>query len=146
MADQIDKLLPRLEGVKKTGLNKWLAKCPNHTDKTASFAVKLTDDGNVLIHCFAGCSVESILTAVGLTFSDLFPQRTARDFDPTKPRPKPPKFTASEMVRLCVFESTVISLAMASILKGVALSQADHDRVQMALDTIDEIRREVARA
>jgi len=143
--DRLDNLLQKLEGLRKTGPNKWLAKCPGHDDRSASFSIKFTDDGNILIHCFAGCDKENILSSIGLTFADLFPPRNARDFDPTKPRPKPPKFTASEMIRLCVFESTVISLAMSSILEGVKLANSEIERVKQATDTIDEIRREVSR-
>lgn len=142
----INALLDKLSGVKQTAPDKWLAKCPAHDDRNASFGIKRNEEGAILMHCFAGCDNQSILGSIGLTFSDLFPPRDARDFDPTKPKPNPPKFTAAEMVRLCVFESSLIGLAMTSILQGGTLEQPDIARVQKALDTLDEIRREVIHA
>jgi hypothetical protein len=142
----VNALLDKLDGVKQTGQDKWLAKCPAHNDRNASFGIKRTTEGAILINCFAGCDNESILASVGLTFADLFPPRDSRDFDPTIPKTKPPKFSASEMVRLCVFESSLVGLAMASILQGGTLEQTDLTRVQKALDTLDEIRREVTYA
>ena len=62
----IDNLLSRLHKVKKTGPDRWLACCPAHEDKTPSMAIRELGDGRILIHDFAGCSVEAILDAVGL--------------------------------------------------------------------------------
>jgi hypothetical protein len=36
-------------------------------------------DGMVLVHCFAGCSAESIIGACGLQFDDLFPEKLPQD-------------------------------------------------------------------
>ena len=49
--------LDRLDGVKRTGAGRWLARCPAHDDKRASLAVRELDDGRVLVHDFAGCAV-----------------------------------------------------------------------------------------
>lgn len=63
--------ISRLSGVKhvKDG---YMAKCPAHADSTASLSVKQTDDGRILLHCFAGCSTEQVTHALGLTVRDLF--------------------------------------------------------------------------
>jgi capsule polysaccharide modification protein KpsS len=34
-----------------------------------------SDDGRVLIHCFVGCAAADILAAVGISLSDLYPER-----------------------------------------------------------------------
>lgn len=47
------------------------ALCPAHRDTTPSLSV-CEKDGRILINCFAGCSNEAILEALGLKFSDLF--------------------------------------------------------------------------
>ena len=67
-----ERLLDSLEGVRKTGKN-YLARCPAHSDKTPSLSLTELDDGRVLIKCFAGCDTFEILSAVGLSLSDLFP-------------------------------------------------------------------------
>lgn len=69
-----DALLLRLDGVKRTGPNRWIGRCPAHDDRSPSMAVRELDDGRVLVHCFAGCSVEEILSAAGLEFHALFPE------------------------------------------------------------------------
>ena len=46
--------------------------CPTHNDNEGSLSVSCAENGKVLIHCFAGCSTESILQSLGLQMSDLF--------------------------------------------------------------------------
>ena len=64
-------LLSRLDGVKPTGPGKWMARSPCRKDRTPSLSVRELEDGRTLLHDFGGASVEEVLTAVGLTFSDL---------------------------------------------------------------------------
>ena len=71
--------LELLEGVKPTGVNRWMAKCPAHDDRFPSLAVSTGDDGTILLKCFAGCNVGEITAAVGLRISDLFPNRIRPD-------------------------------------------------------------------
>ena len=47
------------------------ARCPAHQDRQNSLKVSKGDDRS-LIHCFAGCSIEAICEAKGLSTSDLF--------------------------------------------------------------------------
>jgi putative DNA primase/helicase len=66
---RIDVLLARLDGVHRSG-NGYVAKCPAHPDRTPSLSVR-EHDGTPLFHCHAGCDPESILAALGLSWSDL---------------------------------------------------------------------------
>jgi len=50
----------------------WVACCPAHDDRNPSLSVSEGKDGRALLHCFAGCSTESILAALGLTAGDFF--------------------------------------------------------------------------
>ena len=70
-----EHLLSRIEKPKRTGAGSWICRCPAHQDKSPSMTVREVEDGRVLVHCFAGCSVEEILSAVGLTFDALFPPK-----------------------------------------------------------------------
>jgi len=70
---KVDQLLLSLEGLRKTGPNSWIACCPAHEDGTPSLAIKETDDGVVLLHCFGGCSVDAVAAAAGVDLRDLFP-------------------------------------------------------------------------
>src|SRR5438067_528888 len=65
------EFLSKFERVRKEG-NGWMAKCPAHADDKPSLHISIGDDSRILINCFAGCSAERILEAVGLTLSDLF--------------------------------------------------------------------------
>lgn len=58
-------------GIKQTGNNKYLCRCPSHEDKSPSLAITELSD-KILVHCFAGCDAESIMAAIGLTVNDLF--------------------------------------------------------------------------
>ena len=69
-----EKLLSLLHGVKKTGDNRWIARCCAHNDKSPSLSISECSDGRVLINCFAGCSAEEIVSSVGLRLSDLMPE------------------------------------------------------------------------
>lgn len=67
-------LIERLEGVKRNGSHRYLARCPAHEDRSPSLSIYLPDDGKVLVHCFAGCVPADILAAVGMSLADLFPK------------------------------------------------------------------------
>ena len=69
------RIIERLQGVKKRGDERWMARCPAHEDRNASLAVRECPDGRVLIHCFAQCEPLDILGAIGLEMTDLFPER-----------------------------------------------------------------------
>ena len=71
----VDTLLSCLEKVRQTGPGKWQALCPAHDDRTPSLAIREEDDGRVLVHCVAGCSALDAISAVGLDWSDLYPDK-----------------------------------------------------------------------
>jgi hypothetical protein len=68
-----DRLLDQLDGVRDTGPGRWQALCPAHDDSGASLSITQKDDGDLLLHCHAGCPTRSVLDAVGLRFPDLAP-------------------------------------------------------------------------
>jgi len=65
-----EALVSRLDRVKQTGKG-WTAKCPAHADQTPSLSVQEGDRG-ILIRCWAGCTLESICKALGISQRDLF--------------------------------------------------------------------------
>ncbi|MFM7012041.1 MAG: CHC2 zinc finger domain-containing protein [Betaproteobacteria bacterium] len=69
----VEEILQRLEKVKRYNQrsNSWVACCPAHDDRSPSLSVKALDDGRILLHCFGGCDVEQILSALGVSMSDL---------------------------------------------------------------------------
>lgn len=55
------------------------AQCPAHDDRTPSLSVTRYSDGKVGVKCFAGCSTDDVLAALGLKKSDLRPARQPFD-------------------------------------------------------------------
>jgi hypothetical protein len=50
----------------------WLASCPAHEDRHPSLVVTPTAQGNVIMHCRAGCSTADVLAQIDLEMRDLF--------------------------------------------------------------------------
>lgn len=75
-----DALLARLEGVRATGPGRWAARCPAHPDRSPSLTIRATEDDKTLLHCFAGCPTDDILSAIGLEWADLYPDRDGRTY------------------------------------------------------------------
>jgi len=72
--DELTEVTSRLKGVIKRHNGGLLAFCPYHDDrKGRSLAVSLGREGQVLMHCFAGCSIHEITGAINLNTGDLFP-------------------------------------------------------------------------
>jgi len=85
----IGDFLNKLEKVRgKRG--HWVACCPAHEDKRPSLAITETDDGRILLKCFAGCSAYEVVSAVGMDLTDLFPKdQSFMPSDTNKPVRRP---------------------------------------------------------
>lgn len=138
MAD-VGNFLARLDKVKHTGENKWLACCPGHDDKTPSLAVKSVNE-KILIHCFAGCDVSDIVQAVGLELADLMPEKPSY-----QKGSRPPRFNKHELFNILAYESAILLVAINQFLDKKTLSDADLLRVKQAESVMDDILREVRR-
>lgn len=90
-----ETLVSRLQGVRSTGNNRWVAKCPAHSDRGPSLSIT-ERDGKLLFHCFAGCESEDVLGAVGLSWTDVLPERVGE----SRPQPIP----AMQVLEAVTFE------------------------------------------
>lgn len=68
---RVEEFLARLEGVTGSA-PQWSARCPAHEDRQASLTVGLGDEGKILVTCWAGCGIDEITRAVGVSVADLF--------------------------------------------------------------------------
>ena len=82
-----DDLLHQLDKVRPRGTDQWEARCPAHEDESPSLSIA-ERDGKILLHCFAGCSVEEVTNALGVEMKDLFPDTGKNQV----PRKTPPTF------------------------------------------------------
>lgn len=127
-----DVLLARLDGVRATGPDRWVARCPAHEDRRPSLSIREIDD-RVLVHDFGGCTVEAVLTAAGLTFDDLFPPRLSqRNHREARP------FVAIDVVRCIATELTIVVTAAGNLRQGIALTRADHARLLTAASRLTQ--------
>lgn len=67
---ELEDVLSRFEHVRRSG-NGWRCKCPVHNTKNVSMRI-LLGEKRINFHCFAGCSSDAILEAIGLTWSDAY--------------------------------------------------------------------------
>lgn len=130
----IDNFLSLLEGVKRTGIGTWLARCPAHQDKSPSLSIREANDNKVLIYCHAGCSAHEVVSAVGLELTDLFPPRPTDPAHVGKPERRP--FPASDILRAIGFEALVVACAASAMLAGEPFTQTDRDRLMLAVGRI----------
>ena len=73
MSPPVENLVSRLQA-KRSGAG-WIANCPAHEDRRPSLSISEGKDGCVLLKCHAGCDLDAILSALGITKKDLFPER-----------------------------------------------------------------------
>lgn len=119
-------ILERLDMVRKTGSNKWIARCPAHQDGTPSLSVTEVSSGErVLIHCHAGCGALDILESVGLDWSALYPE--GENYSPLF------KNTREQQA----IDDMVVAIAQAKRAKGERLSEQDKQAlIQAKLRTV----------
>lgn len=131
-----EKLLDRLEGAKKRGHDKWMARCPAHDDRGPSLSVCELPDGRVLVHCFAGCSADEIVTAAGLKIDDLFPPRDIQHAPPERRA-----FPAADALRGIAFEALVVVAAASAMIAGEPIAATDRERLLLASSRIQDALR-----
>ena len=67
----LQNVLERLNGVRQQHDGTWMARCPVHNDKEPSLHVSFQNN-RILMHCFAGCSLDAICNALNIQPRDLF--------------------------------------------------------------------------
>ena len=77
----IREFLNHLQNVKEV-TGGCISKCPAHDDCRASLFISTGDNGRILLKCFAGCTVESIMESLHLTMSDLFQKSVCLSYPP----------------------------------------------------------------
>jgi hypothetical protein len=131
-------LLDRLEKVKQTGPGRWVSACPAHDDKSPSLSIRETEDGRILLHDFAGCDVHSVLSALGLSLSDLFPDKLDHHIKPTRSR-----VPLRDLVALLDHEALVVQLVASAFLNNQPFSDSDLGRMKLAVERIGTVRDEL---
>jgi DNA primase len=121
------RLLDRVPAARKTGSNRYMARCPAHEDRTRSLSVRELDDGRVLVHCFAGCEIGSVLSAIGLQLADLYPEGAVGNRVSSRAT-----VPAADVLAALAHEAYVASILAAKIAAGEAMSSEDLERLELA--------------
>jgi AAA domain len=95
MIPPVKNLVSRLQA-KRSGKG-WIANCPAHEDQNPSLSISEGADGRALLKCFAGCSTESVLAALGLTVRDLFPATHPQPSDKSRTTPRSPRLKVKQV-------------------------------------------------
>lgn len=141
----LDVLLSRLDGVRASG-HGWIAKCPAHSDRSASLSLAEGRDGRALVKCFAGCEVLAVVQAVGLELADLFPQRMADTSPAGRAEAREAWRQSGWAAALGVLarEASVVLIAARMLADGRALTPDDLGRLLLAAERIDGAREVLA--
>jgi hypothetical protein len=133
----LDQMLRRLEKVKKTGAQRWIARCPAHQDKSPSLSIRETADGRILLHCFGGCGALDIVDALGLRLRDLFQDSSNSNSGATGMAGHIPLL---DMIPFLDHELLVCALIMQDMLGARALTEDQWSRFAQASSRIGKIR------
>src|SRR5215212_8750870 len=71
MLADFEDVLDKLEVASRNG-EKAMCFCPAHDDRNSPSLSLKAENGTLLLHCFAGCHPEDIVTKIGLGMKDLF--------------------------------------------------------------------------
>lgn len=132
-----DEFVSRLEKAKRTGRGTWIACCPAHEDRSPSMTIRETDGGTILLHCFAGCDVYAIASAVGVELHELFPPKPEADF--VKPLRR--SFPASDVLEAVSTEAFYVAFMASQMATGHELDQVDREVLLQSCERLMEARR-----
>jgi len=131
----VTTFLSYLDQARSNGQNKWQARCPGHDDKSPSLAIKEADNGNILLHCFAGCTTDEIVGALGLKMNDLFADDKPYTKAPGKPRRK--------LEQALMHELFVLHIAINSRLERKPIHEYDKDRELLSVKRITALIKDI---
>jgi hypothetical protein len=129
----VSALTDRLQGVRRTGQGRWIARCPAHEDRRASLSIRELDDGRTLVHCFAGCETGEVLAASGVDISELFPPRA---IDQPRRISAAERFPAADVLRALACELEVVLIIAGDIERKREVPAEDFGRLRVAAGRI----------
>lgn len=129
-----DMVLSRLDGVRRTGDGRWIARCPSHPDKSPSLSIRELPDGRLLLHDFGGCAAHSVLAALGLDFDALFPEKPI-EHAPRERRP----FLPQDIFEIARQEIGVAAIIAADMHKGHEIGEVDYERLFVCVERLNGI-------
>lgn len=100
---RLDDFVQLLDKPRKSGRG-FIARCPAHEDRSPSLSVR-GDGERILVHCFAGCRVEDVLSVMGLELRALY-ENSSNGYVPAAAIGTP-KMTAAYIEERLMFTETM---------------------------------------
>lgn len=130
----LEIILSRLNKVRKSSNNSFMACCPAHDDNSPSLSIKDAGDGKLLLNCLAGCYTEDILVALGIDWADIMPTTQPKEHSV---KPIKQRIYATDALRAIRFEAQIVCLAAYELSRGIKPSDADMKRLELAMERIN---------
>jgi putative DNA primase/helicase len=122
----VERVLARLGQAKPRPSGGWSAKCPAHDGQgDTSLSIEASDDGKALVHCFAGCTFEQIVAALGLSEADLFARRNGGE-EGGRPIPPNNSATAQQSAGCTLAQYAEAKQLPVAFLRGLGLSDISY--------------------
>ena len=128
MGNKLDNFVSRLSKAKRTGNDSWIACCPAHADKSPSMTVREVEDGMLLVHCFAGCGIDEIAGSIGMSISDLMPDKQPDEIRKARKIP----FSPSDVLACAKNDAALLYVVMCDLSKGVMLTDRQIEAAKKA--------------
>ncbi len=141
----IDAILAQLDGVRARGTGKWQARCPGHEDAHPSLSIREGESG-ILVKCWAGCTLEDIARALGLSQRDLFYDAEPDQRASRKPRTKPWRFDWRRTAAAFEDHALTLWLRAESVLasaKGMNTPEWTDGDFDMAMNAVIRAHRDI---
>jgi|TARA_R110002012_G_C11396874_1_gene585241 hypothetical protein len=120
-----EEILAKFKKVYKSGEGEYQCLCPSHDDNNASLGLKFKED-KMILNCFAGCSMQSILDSVGLTWNDVMPN--TRDIK-YKPNSRIKFSNPYSILKATRDDLLFVAVCSSNIRKGIQLADSDNKKL-----------------
>lgn len=117
-----EEILARFSKVYKSGEGEYQCLCPSHNDRTASLGLKFKED-KMILNCFAGCSMEDIIGAVGLSWADVMPNSIDTEYKPEK------RFNPYSVLKATRQDLLFIAVCAGHVASGKVLDKEDSEKL-----------------
>lgn len=131
----IDNVLNQLNGVKKTGHNRWVCLCPVHNEKTPSMTIGFGRNADTIImKCFGcGATAAQVMEAIpSLTWNDFLPDK----IEPFKGDKNYISVPKQDILTALAWECLVAKSIVKRVLLNGSVSEAESKRLDMAANRI----------
>jgi hypothetical protein len=130
----LNTILGRVENLRISGEG-YRANCPTGHRSKSTLVIYEGDDGRALVYCHAGCSVDEIVSGLGLQRQDLFARQDPVNMTPQQRREYCDKVRQSAWkaaLELLPLETSIAEIAAVHLSKGEPLNERDHLRLELA--------------